>query len=1281
MRLFLGALLLTVALPVSAREEFSLEPGDVVMFAGGTNMVRLQRAGYFEAILTRVFAQARPKFRDLAWEADTVFLQGSAIERWRADGFGQRDQQFARIGATVVVAQFGRLESMAGQGGLPSFTKAYNQLLDGYQKQTARVVLVSPTPFERPSSPLVPNVSKHNTDLALYVKAIARIAEERNAVFVDLFTGAKPGLTDNGMHLDDTAQQQVAVELARKLGIAAPAADELEPLRLAVIEKHRLWYDYWRPANWKLLYGDDARRKFTEGGEIYIPFKEEWQRLVALIDQAEQRVWQIARGGADPGHNRPLPEVLHGDENANVLEELASFTTSDGLEVQLFASEKDGLTSPLAIRWDPAGRAYVTVTTTYPHVFPGNLPDDKIILLEDTNRDGSADRSTVFADGLNIPTGLELGDGGVYVGQNSELLFLRDTDGDGKADERRVILGGFGNGDSHQTINSFVWSPGGELYMGQGDGIESRVETPWGPSHLYRAGFYRFRPHRLQLHPLVDDAMGPGNPWGVEFDDWGQIFCIDGAGGVAYLSPGQVPTSHRQPLGVLHKADGYCGIGYLDGRHLPESMRGDFVVGHFKTNRVLRFSVHPDRSGFKLAWKEPLLQSRHRNFRPIDVKVGPDGAIYVVDWYNPVICHQNDAYRDPTRDKAHGRIWRVSSASPTIEPPNFSRAPMTTVVDGLKSTERWTRYQAKREMTARDPAQVATALGAWIKALDPEDHRHEHHLHEALGAYATIEVVEPGLLVRLLGAKDPRARAYAARVVGRWHDRLKDPLAHLAGLMVDEHPPVRMEAVLACAAVPSPQSIQVAARVVDRPMDPWLDYALTQAAHHLKLHWFDAFKRGELVFAKPAHLAAVLSRTGGRDVLESLENLAASKDLNAKARGAAIAAIVAVGGPKELSAYGLDRNRFTQSGTYDAESHADVLRGMLEAAIDRNVRPHGDPSRALILMIDHPHDGLRATALTLAGVWRIEATGPSVLAAAKDEQLPLAVRSAAFWAMAQMRLEPVGVLLDTWAGKPHALPVRGAAIEALCIVDMGSAATHAVDLFSDSAENDWNPSTVIEGFLSRKGGGEILTQALKAAEMSPALAERLLQALYTTGRSDASLGVALRERIGVSGEAPPYSEKYVKKLVADARVLGDARRGATTTAACIVCHRIGKAGSVIGPDLTSIGTILSAERITEELLWPKRHVKEGYTLLQVLTEAGEVLQGYERRAKESPETGDVVMRQLAADVLVTVRKDQVAMRTVVGSAMPSGLTAAMTRQELLDMIRYLSQLGSDAAIR
>ena len=1279
-RLLWCAALLVSADSLVAADRFSLREGDVVVLAGGTNMVRLQQAGYLEAALTRGFQAARPKFRDLAWEADTVFRLGTVIERWRPDGFGKRDEQFRRVGTTVVMAQFGQLESLAGRSGLGRFIRAYGELVSSWQKQARLVVLVTPSPFEAPPNRLIPDLSLRNDDLALYVQAISKLAADRGLVLVDLFSRSRSGLTDNGMHIKPSAQAHVAHSIASQLGVEFPEKKVLEPLRRTVVEKHRLWYDYWRPANWKLLYGDDSRRQFTRGGANYIPFREEWKKLLPLIDRAEKRVWMVATGRPDPGHHRPRPEVLHKAPQANIKAELASFAVPKGFRVNLFASDSQGLTSPIAMRWDPAGRMYVAVTTTYPHVFPGDLPNDKIIRLEDTNGDGTADRSTVFAEGLNIPTGMEWGDGGIYVGQNTEILFLQDTDDDGRADRRRVVLGGFGNGDSHQTINSFIWSPGGELYFGQGDGCESRVETPWGSSNLFQAGFYRLRPRRLQLDPLLDDFMGPGNPWGVAFNGWGQIFSIDGAGGVTYLSPGQVPTTHKLKLRRIGNPGGYCGIGFLDGRGVPESMRGDFVIGDFKPNRVKRFSVRPDGAGFSLQWKEPILQSRHRNFRPVDVKQGPDGAIYVVDWYNPITCHQDDAYRDPARDKAHGRIWRLvhtDSVRSVPRAPDLAKASIREVLDALKSPEHWTRYQAKRALTTRDPAESAVALDAWIQTLNARDPGYEHHLYEALGAFETIEVVRPGLLNRLLGARDHRARAYAARVVGRWHDRLDDPLKILEPRVVDDHPQVRMEAVMACAAIPSPRSIEVVARVVDKPKDGWIDYAFKQAVHHLGTHWIPAFREGKVSFQRPSHLAAVLNEAGGRDALTSLKRLLDGADLDRATRSAAISAVLAVGGPDDLRTYGLDEKRFTRDGRYDASLHAESLGRLVEVTRFRKVRPSGDLVALLGGLIARDHARVQARSLELAGLWNVNGVGDVVLAAAGNDRLPVTVREAAFGALVALKVPAGRGVLEKSTAASHPAALRSAAVRSLVLIDLQTAAERAAELFDGEKLAADDTTATLAAFVNRTGGAQSLALAMKSRKLKPETARRLLKSLFSTGHSDRELLGTFNTALGASAKAPNYNQKFVKQLIGDAAKSGVVARGSVLfrNLACVSCHKVGGSGGTIGPDLTAIGTTLSAERIAEELLWPNRQVKEGFSVIQVVTEDGKIHQGYERKTKSSQETGDLVLEDLATRKLVTIKRESIEAKKVTGSVMPSGLTAVLSREQLLDLLRFLSDLG------
>src|SRR5438876_4243019 len=141
--------------------------------------------------------------------------------------------------------------------------------------------------------------------------------------------------------------------------------------------------------------------------------------------------------------------------------ELASFEVAEGFAVNLFASEKDGVVKPIQMRFDARGRLWVIGSTVYPQMEPGQVPNDKVLILEDTAGEGRCSKTTIFADGLTIPTGIELGDGGVYVGHGTELLFLKDNDGDGRADERRVLLHGFGTGDNHQDINLFRWGQRG----------------------------------------------------------------------------------------------------------------------------------------------------------------------------------------------------------------------------------------------------------------------------------------------------------------------------------------------------------------------------------------------------------------------------------------------------------------------------------------------------------------------------------------------------------------------------------------------------------------------------------------------------------------------------------------------------------------------------------------------------------------------------------------------------------------------------------------------------
>jgi len=398
--LLVGGLCLPAAGP-----KLDLDGEDIVVFLGGTDMVRAQRSGHLETLLAWRFKNDPPRFRDLSWEADTVFALGTETDRWRSGGYrgvkglGNLEAQLAKLKATVVIVQLGKNEAFAGATGVDAFGRATDRLFGRLRGDGCRLVVVSPTPFgeavNENNGQLLPDLRERNADLDRYVDALRSRAEKHGAMFVDLFTGAKAAFTRNGQHIAPDQQAAFALHLAAALGVERPGRFAgLEALRAAVREKHRLWYDYWRPANWKCLFGDDNRRVFSIGNRENVPsIRDERDKLPALIAAAEATVAAVANGLAKP-KVAAQPVLPPPTSASSPEEELKAFQPADGLAVNLFASEALGLANPLAMRWDEQGRMYVACTWSYPHLKPGEIPDDKILQLTDTDGDGRADRAT-----------------------------------------------------------------------------------------------------------------------------------------------------------------------------------------------------------------------------------------------------------------------------------------------------------------------------------------------------------------------------------------------------------------------------------------------------------------------------------------------------------------------------------------------------------------------------------------------------------------------------------------------------------------------------------------------------------------------------------------------------------------------------------------------------------------------------------------------------------------------------------------------------------------------
>lgn len=540
---------------------------------------------------------------------------------------------------------------------------------------------------------------------------------------------------------------------------------------------------------------------------------------------------------------------------------LKMFQLPEGYAVNLFASERDGVEKPIAFAVDGRGRLWVACSPTYPHALPGTEPNDKIVILEDTDGDGKSDKTTVFADRLYIPTGLELGDGGVYVAQQPNLMFLRDTDGDDRADQRTILLHGFGTEDSHHAMHAMTWSPGGALHFAEGTFHHTQVETPHGPVRVENAAYFRYRPTTQRLQVYVSYQFA--NPWGHVFDRWGQDFLADSSGGANYFAlplTGRIEYPDKRPAMrefTLTKVRPTCGAEFVSSRHFPDEAQGNWLLNNvIGFQGIKQYKVIEKDSGFEGHEVEPLLFSTDPNFRPVDLEFGADGALYVTDWYNPLIGHMQYSVRDPRRDTTHGRIWRIThTGRPLLKPVKIENEPVASLLDLLKSYEDRTRYRARRELRIHPKEPVAAAVKQWVGGLDRNDPEYEHHLLEALWVLETKESPDAELLNRLLKANDPRARAAATRVLRHWAGRVPDALALLRQQANDKHPRVRLEAVVALSDFKTAAAAEAALDALRHPTDYYLDYALRETMKVLRPQWQPLVTSGKSFAAN--HAAAV----------------------------------------------------------------------------------------------------------------------------------------------------------------------------------------------------------------------------------------------------------------------------------------------------------------------------------------------------------------------------------------------------------------------------------------
>ena len=892
-RWVVAALMGVTALGAAPAGRIDPAPGSRIVLVGGGQGERLMQDPTFETELQRRFAGRDLAVRNMCDDGDTPGYRDHSgrnsphafpgAEKWHplskakdfwgsghaGSGFAKTpDQWLAGEKADIVLAWFGYGESFAGPAGVDAFRGELTAWLDHMAaqkpngKSAPRIVLVAPSALEERSAPQgIAAARAANANLALYAGVMRELAAARGLGYADLlalsreaFAASREPLTRDGVRWNERGHARLAPALVGAIFAAGSPRGDAKAVAKAVSDKDWHWEKLHKVPNGVHAHGR-RHNPFGPGN-----FPAELAKLEALVAIRDRAIWAAAKGerfdvaAADAG-TPVLPEVKTNYNPANAkngrpnylgeAESLAALTLAPGYKAQLFASEVTfpDLINPVRVTFDTRGRLWVATMPSYPQWRPGDArPDDKILILEDTDGDGRADKQTIFARGLHLPLSFAFAPEGVYVAQSQHLVLLRDTDGDGRADRSETMLSGFDDHDTHHAISAFASDPSGAFYLAEGTFLHSHVETPRGVVRSTNGGFFRYDPRTGRLERTA--RLSIPNPWGVAFDAYGQDFFLDTSDpNLRWMAPATlaVPFGEFAPLprNLVPKEQMVrptAGLEFVSSRHFPDEVQGDVLLNNsIGFLGAKQHAVAEDGTGWRLTHRQDLYRSSDGNFRPVAMEFAPDGSLYVADWHNALIGHMQHSARDPLRDKTHGRIYRITyPARPLVKPAAVAGAPVGALLENLRLPEQRTRERSRLELRGRQPAEVQAALGRWLAGLDAKDPAVERLRLEGLWVSWGIGRVDAALLRTLLQAQDHRVRAAAVRVLRYVADEVPDAGALLAKAGSDPHGRVRLEAVAASTWMAPEVTRAVLAEARRQPLDDWLKPVVEVAETYLK---------------------------------------------------------------------------------------------------------------------------------------------------------------------------------------------------------------------------------------------------------------------------------------------------------------------------------------------------------------------------------------------------------------------------------------------------------------
>ena len=951
-------------------------------------------------------------------------------------------------------------------------------------------------------------------------------------------------------------------------------------------------------------------------------------------------------------------------------ETVAKFKVPPEFEVKLFAGEPDCI-NPVAFSIDEKGRVWVLECFEYPSKTPkGKAPRDRIVILEDTDGDGVCDKRTVFAEGKDFPitperqkaglpafdlaTGLEVGHGGVWVGAPPYVWFIENKDD--KPGKFEPVLGGFGSQDTHETLNTFQWGPDGWLYGMQGVFSQSTVKALDGAETRMNAAVWRLHPKTKKFEIY---AEGTSNPWGLDWRNTdGQFImacCV--IPHLYHVVPGgiykrQAGTSYNPyAYGYIdeisdhtfHKESGWAHAGLisLDVPHMPERFRNSVIFGSIHGCSLKQNILKPNGSSYTASRGDDFLTSGDKNVRPINLKWGPNGDIYLIDWHDQNPCHQA---RAEDWDYSRGRVYRIAlkdrKGGKAENLGALSNEALAKVLNDANPYRARTAFRLLQERLQGD-TKAASQLTLRLIGEQPENAT-PLRLRSAAVGDCTISENDLGLF----GTR-PQVfvRTWAAKLLGELPAATdEEPIGAAAKLVeAEKDPAVRREYASAAVRLAGTRDVLPLLRALMAHTEDANDPLIP------KLTWL-------------AYEKVLSKKTGANSPVEKeLSWLAEQAPTNQFVRDQivpkAMRRLVATGQPRDLELC----VKFV-ADCKDVNTREKALDGLSVALAGQTVAP---PAAWAALQSELAKEArLAAFTAKLAVSFQDPVAVKKALALAGDGTATPELRVEALRQLAATKV-PADAALTKLVRSDSPMSVRVEAARAL-------ASSESVNLARDLLK-DWatTPKPVqlelVNVFAGRKPWATAMLQAMEANKLDRGLVTDNT-IIRVQGFNDDALNALIEKAWGRTRTTPDDLLKTIDKMRGElnAGTASFAKGKAVFENQCMKCHKFEGRGQDVGPLLD--GAARDIEYLLANVIDPNRVIGAPYFLRIANTLDGRVEQGILAEEDELSITlkveNGVLKRLKKADLDGPVK-------VVEKSMMPEGLTAAMTTQDFRDLVRYV----------